>query len=415
MSTNTLAQGRSWYTEHDFAFSPDPASDLFRTSKKWIIELEREVMSEPGIEPPKEFVFTPTQPAPRTYKVGVNRTDILATVTPAEFTLTSTGVPAGMTVTNVDGKITLDGTATGVQTTQIVVTITADGYNPGTLYCDVTTELFQFHPQPETPDPVTLDWDVPVSNLNVISVDVDFFTIESTGLPAGITTALNINSVALNGRTTVTGTYAATITISATNYEPMTFPLSITVGEDTRTFISFNPDPVPDVTITYGETVDILLTTFGVDGFAFGASIPPPGLSYETVGRELHLRGTSTSLGQTTLNIGVSKDGYKNTELSYKLTVLPASLVFTPDQLPFLAGLTIGVPVDALLTTLDTPFTFTSSPGLPDGLSYSHMGNTLRLVGTPTATSAFSDVIAFAAVGHIPASRTLTGEISPSV
>lgn len=415
MSTNTLAQGRSWYTEHDFAFTPDPSSDLFRTSKRWVIELEREVMSEPGVEPPKEFVFNPAQPAPRMYKVGVNRTDILSTVTPAEFTLTSTGVPAGMTVTNVDGKITLEGTATGVQSTQIAVTITAEGYNPGTLYCDVATELFQFHPQPETPAPVTLDWDVPVSNLNVLSVDVDFFTIESTGLPAGITTSLNINSVALNGRSTATGSYTASITISATNYEPLTFPLSITVGADTRTFIPFTPDPIPDVTITYGDTVDVLITTFGVDAVDTSAPALPPGLSYAEVGRELRLRGTASVVGQTTMNVNATTAGYKDTAISYKLIVAPASIVFTPDQLPSLPGLTIGVAADVLLTTLDTPFTFTSSPGLPDGLTYSHVGNELRLVGTPTTAGAFSDVIAFVAVGHIPASRTLTGEVSQSV
>lgn len=414
MSTNTLAQGRSWYTEHDFAFSPDPASDLFRTSKKWIIELEREVMSEPGIEPPKEFVFTPTQPAPRTYKVGVNRTDVLATVTPAEFTLTSTGVPAGMTVTNVDGKITLDGTATGVQTTQIAVTITADGYNPGTVYCDVTTELFQFHPQPATPEPVTLAWDVPVSNLNVISVDVDFYTIESTGLPAGITTALNINSVALNGRTTATGSYTASITISATNYEPMTFPLSITVLDGA--FIPYTPNPIPDITITQGAAVDVLVLTAGIDDVDFAAPPAPSGLSYTPgTGRELRLSGTASTAGQTTMNVSATKAGYKNTAIAYELIVVLPSIVFTPEDLPSFNGLTIGVEVDELISILDTPFTFTSSPGLPDGLSYNHAGNTLRLVGTPTTAGAFSDVIEFTAVGYNPATRTLTGEVSPSV
>lgn len=415
MSTNTLAQGRSWYTEHDFAFSPDPASDLFRTSKRWIIELEREVMSEPGIEPPKEFVFTPAQPAPRTYNVGVNRTDILSTVTPAEFTLTSTGAPTGMTVTNVDGKITLAGTPTTAQTSQVTVTINAEGYNPGTLYCDVTTELYQFQPTPATPNPVTLTWDTPVSNLSVISVDTDFFTVESTGLPAGITATRNINAVVLNGRSTATGSYTASITISATNYEPMTFPLSITVGADTRTFIPFTPDPIPDVTITYGATTDALIVTLGVDDVDTSAPALPPGLSYAEVGRELRLRGTASAVGQTTMNVNATKTGYKDTPMSYKLIVAPASLVFTPDQLPSLSGLTIGVAADVLLTTLDVPFTFTSSPGLPDGLSYSHVDNTLRLVGTPTTAGAFSDVIAFAAVGHAPASRTLTGEVSPSV
>lgn len=415
MSTNTLEQGRSWYTEHDFAFSPDPSSDLFRTSKKWVIELEREVMSEPGIEPPKEFVFNPAQPTPRTYDVGTSRTDILTTVTPAEFTLTSTGAPTGMAITAVDGKITLAGTPTAAQTSQVAVTVNAEGYNPGVVYCDVTTNLLQFQPTPETPAPVTLDWDVPVSNLNVLSVQTDFFTIESVGLPAGITASLNINAVALNGRSTATGSYTASITISATNYEPLTFPLSITVGADTRVDIPYTPNPIPDISITYGEEVDVLVATMGIDNVDTSAPALPPGLRYAEVGRELRLQGTATVVGQTTMNVNATTSGYKDTAFSYKLIVAPASLVFNPDQLPAMNGLTVGIATDVLLTTLAVPFTFTSSPGLPDGLSYSHVGNTLRLVGTPTVSGAFSDVIAFAAVGHTPASRTLTGEVSQSI
>lgn len=415
MSTNTLAQGRSWYTEHDFAFSPDPSSDLYRNSKRWLIELEREVMSEPGIEPPKEFAFNPTQPTPRTYNVGVNRTDILSTVTPAEFTLISTGVPTGMTVTNVDGKITLAGTPTAAQTSRVAVAINAEGYNPGTLYCDVTTELYQFQPTPATPNPVTLTWDTPVSNLSVISVDTDFFTVESTGLPAGITATRDINAVVLNGRSTATGSYTASITISATNYEPMTFPLSITVGADTRTFIPFSPDPIPNVTITYGATADTLIMTLGVDDVDTSAPPLPDGLAYAEVGRELRLRGVPSAVGQTTMSVNATKIGYKDTSLSYELIVAPARIVFTPDELPALPGLTVGVAADVLLTTLDTPFNFTSSPGLPDGLSLSKVNNTLRLVGTPTTAGAFSETITFTATGHMPAIRVLTGEVGQTV
>lgn len=415
MSTNTLAQGRSWYTEHDFAFSPDPSSDLYRNSKRWLIELEREVMSEPGIEPPKEFAFNPTQPTPRTYNVGVNRTDVLSTVTPAEFTLISTGAPTGMTVTNVDGKITLAGTPTAAQTSRVAVAINAEGYNPGTLYCDVTTELYQFQPTPATPNPVTLTWDTPVSNLSVISVDTDFFTVESTGLPAGITATRDINAVVLNGRSTATGSYTASITISATNYDPMTFPLSITVGADTRTFIPFTPDPIPDVTITYGATADTLVMTLGVDDVDTSAPPLPDGLAYAEVGRELRLRGVPSAVGQTTMSVNATKTGYKDTSLSYELIVAPARIVFTPDELPALPGLTVGVAADVLLTTLDTPFNFTSSPGLPDGLSLSKVNNTLRLVGTPTTAGAFSETITFTATGHMPAIRVLTGEVGQTV
>lgn len=143
MSDRTQAEGRSFYTEHDFPFTPAPNTDLYRTSLRWLIELQRQLYVGSGAfdvtaktaamartpDPLKTFTVTPTTPAPEItagvqVDVEVAKADIVGyTITPAA------AFPVGLTLVTVGKSIRLQGKTTVVGAFSVSVKFSHQNYN----------------------------------------------------------------------------------------------------------------------------------------------------------------------------------------------------------------------------------------------------------------------------------------------
>lgn len=123
MSDRTQAEGRSFYTERDFAFTPAPKTDLYRTSLRWLIELQRQMYVGSGAfdVTAKTAAMTRVPDALKTFEVAlfVTATEIVAgewndvevaradivgyTITPAA------ALPAGLTLVSIGKSIRIQG------------------------------------------------------------------------------------------------------------------------------------------------------------------------------------------------------------------------------------------------------------------------------------------------------------------
>jgi hypothetical protein len=154
MSTNTQAQGRTFYTERDFAFTPTAGEDATRTLARWEIELQRQLFvgdvtkdgaaKQAALDAPymKVFAFTPSSVTGVTGKVGTVQNTTLTTAATVGSTTAPTGftaavttgtLPAGLAVSVSGSTVKLTGTPTAAGALNVTVTVSKDGFTSKTF------------------------------------------------------------------------------------------------------------------------------------------------------------------------------------------------------------------------------------------------------------------------------------------
>lgn len=166
---------------------------------------------------------------------------------------------------------------------------------------------------PQVIAPIASKVGVPVDQV-ITRVTVSQFTVETTGLPAGLTVSSFGNVLSLKGTPTVAGDYTYTITIKADGYTDATITSTITVAAANLNF-TFNPAVIADVAGVVGLAMDMLLCTFVPTSATVTAVGVPDGLVLETLGGELRLVGTPTTSGPVVMAITVEQAGYNTKTL----------------------------------------------------------------------------------------------------
>lgn len=128
MSDRTQAEGRSFYTEHDFPFTPAPNTDLYRTSLRWLIELQRQLTVGSGAfdvtaktaamtrVPDALKTFTVTAVTPTVKFEAGEQVDVeVATASIVGYSITPAApFPAGLTLVSIGKSIRIQGKSTVV-------------------------------------------------------------------------------------------------------------------------------------------------------------------------------------------------------------------------------------------------------------------------------------------------------------
>lgn len=142
MSSNTQAQGRTLYTERDFAFTPLSTDDNIRANLRWEMELQRQLYTgdvtkdgaakQLALDAPylKPFTFSPTSVTgvALTTTVAANATLVTVNTTGMTAAVSAGALPAGTTLSVVGSTVKLTGTATATGAFSFTVNVTKAGY-----------------------------------------------------------------------------------------------------------------------------------------------------------------------------------------------------------------------------------------------------------------------------------------------
>jgi hypothetical protein len=287
------------------------------------------------------------------------------------YTVTATGLPAGLSVTGnvIGGTPTAAGTsplvtvtatdAAGRQTSReyslVVLTqlvITTASLPAGTFGNSYTAALSA------TGGGARLVWSV------------------ASGSLAGLT--LNSETGVITGVPNATGTFPVTFQVTD-SVQTVAKTLTLTVAPRVET-LSITTDSLPDGTydVPYAASV---LATGGEEPYSFSFSGLPPGLSGNSNGA---LFGRPTDIGRFNVRATVTDKGSRTSTRTYSLLVVAAPLVITTAS-P-LAGANVGSPVSVTFAATGgvPPYTWLPSSG-PPGTTVS--GGVLS--GTPTEAGQF--------------------------
>ncbi len=223
----------------------------------------------------------------------------------------------------------------------------------------------------------------PYSTFTVIG-----FNPGTTGLS---TAAMTVNAAAgtivINGTPSAAGTVAFTVNVTDTVGSHLSKVYSVTINA---------PPTLGNLSATQWTAgtsgfTGVIPISSGTAPFTIASSSGlPTGLTAVVTGTTIHFTGTPSS-AQTfaTGSITVQDSAGASVSKTFSMTINPALAIGTPTATQWTTG--ISGFVSALSVSGGTGgLSIASTSGLPKGLTAVLTGNTIRIVGTPTAAGAFA-------------------------
>lgn len=235
------------------------------------------------------------------------------------------------------------------------------------------------------------------------------YTFASSGsVPAGL--SLSTGGV-LAGTPTTAGSYSFTVGVTDAIGGKASATYNVTIaGVTSPTSLQISTTSLPSAVV--GTAYSAMLSAVnGTSPYSFSSGVTlPNGLSLSTAGA---LTGTPSTQGSYPIPFTVTDAKGQQASATLTLLILQAAQAVTITT----ASLPSGTANVAYSTTIaaangTTPYSFTVSGTLPNGLSLSTLG---VLSGTPTASGSYSPIITVTDAANGKASTTFNLVIAPAV
>ncbi len=196
---------------------------------------------------------------------------------------------------------------------------------------------------------------------------------------------LTFNAGTLSGSPTKAGTYPFTVTAKDSLGYTATNNYTLSIANPP---ITVGPASIPpgQVGVSYSQVFTALGGNGGPYTFSISPQSPPFGLTFTA--STATLSGSPTSFGTSNVTI-TAGDGTLTGQISYSLTIAPATLTLSPSSIP---NGTVGTFYSQTFTAgggLGT-YTFSIIGTQPPGLNLTSSGATATLSGTPTTGGAYT-------------------------
>lgn len=253
------------------------------------------------------------------------------------------------------------------------------------------------------------------SSTATISGGTSLFTLTAqSGLPTGLTAALNGDTITITGTPTASGTFSAgNVTVRDSGGATVVFDVAIPIN------------PAPTISALSQTTWTVAKTDFtgtmaisgGTDPFTLTAqSGLPTGLTATLSGNSIGFTGTPTTLGTFANGAVTIKDAVGAAATAhFSITIVKAPTIgsltvtkWTVNQ----PGFTGALPI----SNGTGPFTVSAVSALPTGLTAVISGNSVVFTGTPTITGTFSSCrVTIDDAAGASATKTFTITINPAL
>ncbi len=332
-------------------------------------------------------------PSSATWNVAYTGT-VVASGGSGNFAWTVTGQSDGLNTTSSGGTLTLSGTpaATGTVALSVSVKDTTTGVVAGpysyviTVYANVILPA----PNPATLGPATLN--LAYTGTIVAAGGSGNYSWTVTGLPAN-----GLNYSATGGTLTISGTPAATTTVSfgvsvkdtSTNLTVGPFTYSVTVN-NALTLPAPNPATLgsADAGLSYNGTI---VAAGGSGNYSWIVTGLSNGLSFSPGSSTLTINGTPAAPVTVSFSVAVKDNASNNTvgPYTYTITVYSALALPAPDPLTLPSiGYTTFAYTGTINATGGSGAYSWQVTGITDNLVPSPSGGVLTISGTPGATPA---------------------------
>jgi streptogramin lyase len=208
-----------------------------------------------------------------------------------------------------------------------------------------------------------------------------------SGLPSGLTPALNGNVITLTGTPTTAATFAsASITIHDLAGATLTKTFSITINA------APNIGNLTATQWTLGKSGfnGVMAIAGGTGGLTIASSTGvPTGLNIVLIGSKIGFTGTPTATTTFAGSVTIRDTLGATFTQTFGITINAPPTLGSLSATQWTAGKS-GFPGALAISAGTGPFTIASSSGLPTGLTAVVSGNTIRFTGTPTAPQTFA-------------------------
>jgi hypothetical protein len=345
-----------------------------------------------------------------TYSITINPAPTLGTLSQTQWTVNRTGYSSTIAVTGGTGaysSLTYSGLPTGLSASLSGSTITVSGtptatgsFSNATISLKDATGATASHAYSMTinalPTLGTLSitaWTVNQSGytgiIGISGGTGPFNSLTVTGLPAGLSAAVNGPSIMITGVPTATGTFTS-INVSVKDV----------TGAATSGTYSMTINPAPSLggitrstwTVTRAGFTGTIPVTGGTGPLTLASQANlPPGLNAVLSGTTISFTGTPTTTG---VYSSVSLTARDNTgaTVTHTYTIIINAL---PTLSTLSTAWTVNSPGFYSVDTIvggSTSFTNMNVTGLPAGVSAYLAGNLITFGGTPTAVGTFNNI-----------------------
>ncbi|WP_297512419.1 hypothetical protein, partial [Flavobacterium sp.] len=336
--------------------------------------------------------------------------------------VTVTGLPAGVTSSISGNTVTISGSPTTTTGSPFNYTVTTTGGNCGAPSLSGVITV-----QPAAT--LVLTSAVATSNQTVCNntaISNIIYTIGGsatgvtvTGLPTGVTFNLFGNTLTISGTptTTIGSPFIYTITTTGGNCGTPSLTGTITVNP-TTTLVLSSAIGTDNQTLCVNSPITPISYTFGGSATSVTASGLPAGITSSISGNTITISGTPTSIVGSPYTITVQTSGGNcgTPTLTALLTIEPvASLTLTSPTATTNQTLCINSPLTNIVYTFGGAPLGVTVTGLPAGVSFNTVGNTLTISGSPTTNVGSPFNYTVTANGGNCGSPSLTGTISVNV
>ncbi len=324
----------------------------------------------------------------------VNRTGYSGTIavtggTGAYSSFTYSGLPTGLTASLSGSTITLSGTptATGTFGSVTISLKDATGANASHTYSMTINALPTLNTLSSTA--WTVNQPGYTGIIGIIGGTTPFSILSVSGLPAGLSAAVNGPSIMVTGTPTVTGTFS-NINVSVRD---------VTGASTSRTFsLTINPAPAlggitrSTWTVTRPGFPATIAVTGGTGTLVLASQANlPPGLTAVLSGTTITFTGTPTTRGvYSSVSLAVRDSTGATATQTYTIVINPLPTLSTMSF-----AWTVNAPglyaVDTIMGG-STQFTNLNVTGLPAGVYAYIAGNLIGFGGTPTAVGTFNNI-----------------------
>jgi 6-phosphogluconolactonase (cycloisomerase 2 family) len=313
--------------------------------------------------------------------------------TPYTWTKASGNLPTGVNLNSVTGGISGTPTAAGTFTFTVSVK-DADGFTATspTLTIVILSQLTI----PATSLPAGMVGTAYNAVLQATGGKTPYTWTKASGnLPTGV----NLNSATgvISGTPTAAGTFTFTVSVKDTDNFTVTKAFGIVIVSQLTVTTTSNL-PLGETGTPYSQA---LQAAGGAAPYTWSASPgPPPGLSLSAAGT---LVGTPTAAGAFNFTVSV-KDSDNFTATKTFSILIASKLTLTTTGLPAaIIGTAYSQTMQAVGGT--APYTWSSAPSLPPGLSLSPGGT---ISGTPTSVGTFNFTVSVQDVNALTVARAFS-------
>lgn len=246
------------------------------------------------------------------------------------------------------------------------------------------------------------------AGMQLISGGVGPFTVDDSQLPAGLYVAQTTTPTglyAIVGSPEQSGDFTANLVVSdAIGSPPVTVPVSFHIVP--KTGLTDEPFPVVPNGGAYSHTLTI---TNGLPPFSVRMSGQPAGITYQLVGRQLTISGTTTVVGTAPLRVDISSNTGRTTATRYMTVLAPIVMPYRTTTMPLVGQPLLRNDGWMEITGGQGPFNWTLVSG-PSGITLdtSQHGRRIRPGGTtPAAGTNVIMVSVTDAIGSAPLLATV--------